>query len=115
MLYGLRNRRGETLIETLVSLAIAAISMLMFASMLAHTSSAAKTGQDWNSYINARSVFLEERPLNPDEDTQKAMDNVNVKSKDGTVTIASGDKLIDDASVKLYVANYGGEDVVSYD
>lgn len=116
MLYGLRNRRGETLIETLVSLAIAAISMLMFASMLAHTRHTAKIGQGWNAYINDRSVYLEKKP---GENETEEMKEVGVTSSGGKITIAKGENKLIDSDVTFYVAHYGEEDdeknvVVSY-
>ena len=108
MLYGLRNRRGETLIETLVSLAIAAISMLMFASMLAHTSRTAEIGQDWNNEINNINALLEQR---------KSGDGV--KPVEGKITITSNDNsdltLIEVDPVTFYVAEYVGEYVIAYD
>ena len=106
MLYGLRNRRGETLIETLVSLAIAAISLLMFASMLAHTSRTAKTGQEWNDDINNVNTLLEQRT---------GGEGVSIISG-GTIAIKDSSNLIlIDETVTFYVAEYGGEYVIAYD
>ena len=105
MLYGLRNRRGETLIETLVSLAIAAISMLMFAAMLAHTSRTAEIGQDWNNDVNNINALLEQRTSGE-----------GVPSIQGTITIKDSSNLtLIDESVNFYVAKYGGEYVIAYD
>lgn len=101
MLYKLKNRRGETLIETLASLLIAAIAMLMFAEIIAAAASVTKTGRSWNANVSQRSNFLEERP-----DSSDIGDTVP-----GTISITN---LIEDTGVTFYVTNYGGEDVISY-
>lgn len=101
MLYKLKNRRGETLLETLASLLIAAIAMLMFAEIIAATARVTKTGQSWNEDVSQRSNFLEKRQASSD----------TVKPYPGTITI---DGLIEDTGVTFYVARYGGEDVISY-
>ena len=101
MLYKLKNKRGETLVETLASLLIAAIAMLMFAQILSAAASVTKTGRSWNADVSQRSNFLEERPASSDiGDTAS-----------GTITIAD---LIDAAPVTFYVTSYGGVDVISY-
>ena len=101
MLYKLKGQRGETLVETLASLLIAAIAMLMFAEILSAAASVTKTGRNWNEDVSQRSNFLEERPASSDiGDTAS-----------GTITITG---LIENAPVTFYVTNYGREAVISY-
>lgn len=103
----MRNGRGETLIETLVSLAVAAISLLMFASMIFHTASLAKTGRDRNSGFAELNALLERRTVS----------GGSVTSGDGSVAIAKEDGTLTfiDEPVEFYSTNYGGEYVISYE
>ena len=103
------NGRGETLVETLIALLISAISLIMFANMLAPAVNLTKKGESWNAEINKLNTPLEERRTDTD-----------VTQKNGTITIAteSGENLIDaNTEVKLYIADtdkYSGERVISY-
>ena len=104
MLCKLEGGRGETLVETLVSLLITSLALMMLAGVMAATVRVTETGEKLNDEINTYNRRLEERPAEPTPVT-------------GTVTIkdASGEKLIDDdTTVTFYIANYGGEDVISY-
>ena len=106
MLYKLKDRRGETLVETLASLLISAIAMLMFAQILSAAASVTKTGQSWNEDVSQRSNFLEER---------RSTDIPEGGSiQRGKITIAGLIEDIGDTQVKFYVTSYGGEAVISY-
>ena len=126
MLHKLKDRRGETLVETLASLLIAAIAMLMFAEILSAAASVTKTGRSWNEDINQFNAFLEERPTEPNRinelrENLKTLDAGKVFPEDGSlptgnITITTedeGDTLIN-APVTFYVTRYGGVDVISY-
>lgn len=100
------NGRGETLVETLVALLISAISLIMFADMLAPAVRLTETGRSWNADVNLLNTLLEERNAGD-----------GVRAEPGTVSIKteSGESLINDGdSVTLYIARYGGEQVISY-
>lgn len=101
MLCRLKDRRGETLVEILLSLLIAVFAMIMFAGMIAATVRITEEGKTLNNKINDRNALLEQR-----------VRGENVEEKEGTVTITG---LITDKTVNFYKANYGGgEDVISY-
>ena len=101
MLCELKGGRGETLVETLVSLLITSLALMMLAGIVAATVRVTETGDKLNDEINKRNELLEKRT-----------GGENVETKSGTVTIAG---LIDGGNtVTFYIANYGGEDVISY-
>ena len=104
MPYKLNDGRGETLTEMLVSLLIAALSLMMFAGVISSAARVIARGRSWNADVNRRVALLEQHEPGAD-----------VTSKSGEIAIEKGsDKLIDDGSVTFYVTEYGGEDVISY-
>ena len=125
MLCKIKNRRGESLIETLASMLIAALAMLMFAQLLSAAARVTKRGRDWNADINQLNTFLEARPTEP-EKIEELRDKLNTLESgevipeegplwSGTIAITDEDgALIEQAPVTFYVAHYGGEDVISY-
>lgn len=106
MLSKLKAGRGETLVETLVALLISAISLIMFANMLASAVNLTKKGRGWNADVNKLNTLLETRS------------GGSIRTGSGTISIASGGvKLIDSTDVTLYIADadkYSGEQVISY-
>ena len=108
MLHKLQTGRGETLVETLVALLISAISLIMFAQMISPAVNLTKKGESWNTAVNGLNTLLE---------TQSG---AGIRTAPGTISIASGgEQLIYDINadnrVKLYIAQYGGEQVISYE
>lgn len=103
MLRKLEGGRGETLVETLVSLLITSLALMMLAGIVAATVRVTETGDELINEINTYNRRLEQRPAEPSPVT-------------GTVTIkdASGAKLTEDKTVTFYIADYGDEKVISY-
>ena len=107
MLYKLKNRLGETLVETLVSLLIVSLSMLMFSGMIAATARITTKGRTWNADVNQEDTSLEKRN---DETDKTGTITISSESAEGEVS-----QSICEANVKFYVTNYGGKDVISYE
>ncbi|MBQ9521838.1 MAG: prepilin-type N-terminal cleavage/methylation domain-containing protein [Oscillospiraceae bacterium] len=107
MLHTLHNRRGETLVETLVALLISAISLIMFAQMLSPAVNLTKTGRSWNAAVNELNTLLETRS------------GGGIRTVSGAISISSGGATLieDNTPVILYIADadkYSGEQVISY-
>ena len=103
MIEKLKNRRGETLLETLLSVLIAALAILMFSNMIAATISSTTNERSWTDEVNQYNTVLEQRTGDATNGT------ITITSEDGT------DLIKKNTSVKFYSCNYGGEVVISYD
>lgn len=120
MIEKLKNRRGETLLETLLSVLIAALAILMFSNTIAAAIRSITNERSWTEDINQLNAFLEEKPKLPSTDLLnqlKALESGTIilgdddKLKSGTITITG---LIADTEVNFYICNYGNKDVISY-
>ncbi len=93
-----KNRRGETLIETLVSLLISTLALSMLAGMIFKASSLSnKSMEDMEEYTKRMNLLN-----NPLMSTDSANAPVSVVSGDATVTVSivSGDAIISNEPVR---------------